>query len=145
MSGSCPVAPSILLSFLLPLLLRLYPLLLYADARRLRAIVLNQFREPRVLQRFASSDAAFRIVDENLAEEIEEELVEAAGRGDNIFEPFHRPHEFSRLARGLGTRVDELVVFEKARGRGLVVAAADFADFLYQMLVDLLSNNGLKE
>lgn len=67
-----------------------------------------------MLQCFPRRDALFGIVDKDLAEEIEEELVEVGVLRDDIFQPSHAPHKFPRLAGCVGHGILEMTVLEKA-------------------------------
>ena len=77
-------------------------LFLDANARGLGAVVFNQFVEPFVFQRLPRRDALFGVVDENLAQQVEEEFVEVVRGRNGFLETLHAAHKFAGAAWSVG-------------------------------------------
>ena len=98
-----------------------------------------------MLERFPCRDALLGVVYEDLAQQIQEQLVELRSRRDCLLQSLHPTDEFPRLPWSLSKRIGEVTVLEEARGRlavALLGASADFADYA---LVDVDARDGLEE
>jgi hypothetical protein len=130
-------------SVTITLALRAETLSLDPDATSFRAIVFDQLAEPRVFQRFSGSDALLRVIDEDLPEQIKEQFVELGGRRDDFVQTLHSANELTRLARGVGEGICQVLVLEKAGGAVAVAALALLHHFADERLVDLVAGDGL--
>ena len=130
-------------SIAIPLTLCAESLSLDPDATSFRTIVFDQLAEPRVLQRFPSSDTLLGVIDEDPPEQIEEQFVELCSRRDDFVQTLHGANELPRLPRGVGEWVCQVLVLEKAGGAVAVTALALLHHFADERLVDLAAGDGL--
>ena len=137
------VLDPLMASLAIPLTLRTKTLSLDPNSASFRAIVFDQFAEPRVLQRLSGSDALLRIIDEDLPEQIKEQLVELSGRWDDFVQTLHGANELTRLARGVGERICQVLILEEAGGAVAVTALALLHNFADERFVDLVAGDSL--
>lgn len=97
-----------------------------------------------MFQRLTSRNALLRIVYEDLAEQIEEQLIETVRGWNDVFQPLHAADEFPRLSRRVRERVCQMTVLEESRGRVPIVSLVCTAHLLNKSLVDSVSSHGLQ-
>lgn len=97
-----------------------------------------------MFKRFPCCNAPLGVIDKDLAEEVEEELVEGVGLRDNVFQPLHASHKLPRLARSVGHGVLQMSVLEEAGSRSPVVALAHAAHFTNDSTIDRVASHRLE-
>ena len=96
-----------------------------------------------MLQRVPCRNPLLRIVDENLAQQIQEKLVEGVGRRDRFLKTLHALDELLRLPRRVVCGIGEVAILEEARGAVTVAAFGAALHFTDEGFVDGVAGYGL--